>query len=302
MRIVYSDSEERIDASVVTIGNFDGIHLGHKSIMSCVDAYARDHHLNSVVVTFDPHTVEALGKQKNMLICDTEQKYKLIEQCAIDYLYVIKFNEEFRGITPEEFVRDILVGKLNIKMLVLGANFKFGRNRSGNIDLLIKMGYEYGYDVIQLDILKVNGVACSSSKIRELISTGDVNLVSHFLGRSHIIGGEVITCSKRGRMIGFPTANIEAEDVILPRFGVYKSRALINGIWHDGISNIGIRPTFGNSTRALLETHIFSFDRDIYGEHIYVKLLRFIREERKFSSMEEIRGQIQRDIGKCAQQ
>ncbi|NIA05600.1 MAG: bifunctional riboflavin kinase/FAD synthetase [Proteobacteria bacterium] len=292
-----ADIKKPFAHACVTIGNFDGVHLGHQLLFREVVRLAHLHHGTSVAVTFDPHPLKVLRPGGIRLISTTSQKIELIEAAGIDVLVVIPFNLDFAATTAEQFVDDILVGTIGVRELVVGYDYAFGRGRRGNIDFLKERGRESGFPVTVIDALYEGGMLVSSTKIRELVAEGRMRDVRRLLGRYYQIRGEVQRGRQRGgRVVGFPTANlkISAED-LCPKRGVYVTQVIYDGKCYGGVSNIGYNPTFGGD-RLVAETHIFDFDDDIYGRPIKINLLRHLRGEKKFSGPDELAAQIRRDI------
>ena len=282
---------------VLAFGNFDGVHKGHAHVFAEVCRIAEQQKLAAAVLTFQPHPVVFLKHCENFLLCDFKQKVQLIGACGVDYLCVEDFDAVFSKMPPEQFISDILVKNCRAKYVVVGDNCVFGYRCAGNLDVLKHHSESYGYKVVSVGQLDIDGEACSSSAIRELLTVGDVETASNLLGRNHDVRGKVIRGCARGRTIGFPTLNLSLEGLVLPRRGVYKARASIDGgEWLPGVVNIGIRPTFSDGERTILEMHIFDFDKDIYGRNVTVELLGFVRPERKFQDIEQLVGQIARDV------
>lgn len=281
----------------VTIGNFDGVHLGHQMLFSEVVTLAHRHSGTSVVVTFDPHPLKVLRPGSIRLISTTEQKIELIQKAGIDVLVVIPFDHDFAATSADDFVDDILVARIGVKELVVGYDYAFGRGRTGNIEFLQTKGKERGFPVTVVQAHYERDMLVSSTKIRELVSAGRMRDVRHLLGRYYQIRGEVQRGKQRGGpVVGFPTANLQiSEEDLCPKRGVYVTQVVYDGRCYGGVSNIGYNPTFGEN-KLVAETHIFDFDDDIYGKPIKINLLRHLRGEKKFSGPEELNIQIQKDI------
>ena len=292
-----ADIKQPFKHACVTIGNFDGVHLGHQMLFSEVVSLAHRHEGTSVVVTFDPHPLKVLHPESIRLISTTEQKLELIEKTGVDALVVIPFNRDFAATTADEFVEDILVGKIGVQQLVVGYDYAFGRGRAGNIDFLQAKGKERGFPVTVVQAHYEHEMLVSSTKIRELVAEGRMRDVRHLLGRYYQIRGEVQLGKQRGGpVVGFPTANLQIlEEDLCPKRGVYVTQVIYDGRCYGGVSNIGYNPTFGEN-KLVAETHIFDFDDDIYGKRIKINLLRHVRGEKKFSGPEELSAQIQKDI------
>ncbi len=281
----------------VTIGNFDGVHLGHQLLFSEVVSRAHRQNGTSVVVTFDPHPLKVLRPGSIRLISTTQQKIELIEKAGIDVLVVIPFDHIFAATTAEDFVEDALVRTIGVQELVVGYDYAFGRGRQGNIEFLKAKGQEKGFPVTVVEAHYEGDMLVSSTKIRELVAMGRMRDVRTLLGRYYQIRGEVQRGKQRGRKeIGFPTANLQIlEEDLCPKRGVYVTQVIYDGKCYGSVSNIGYNPTFGEN-RLVAETHIFDFHDDIYGKAIRINLLRHLRGERKFSGPDELAGQIRLDI------
>lgn len=281
----------------VTIGNFDGVHLGHQMLFSEVVTRADRIGGTSVVVTFDPHPLKVLRPGSIRLISTTGQKIELIQKAGIDVLIIIPFDLEFASTGADEFVEDILIQKIGVRELVVGYDYAFGRGRQGNIEFLRAKGEERGFPVTVVEAHYEEGMLVSSTRIRELVADGRMGDVRKLLGRYYQIRGEVQRGKQRGsRVVGFPTANLRiSEEDLCPKRGVYVTQVIYDGKCYGGVSNIGYNPTFGDN-RLVAETHIFDFHDDIYGKPIRINLLQHLRDERKFSGPEELAAQILRDI------
>jgi len=292
-----SDISKPFENACVTIGNFDGAHLGHQLLFGEVVQRAYRCKGTSVAVTFDPHPLQVLRPNGIKLISTCEQKTELIEHAGIDALVIIPFSQKFAAISATHFVDEILCGTIGVKELIVGYDYAFGKGRAGNIDFLQKQGAEKGFAVTVVEAHYENDMLVSSTKIRELVAEGRMADARTLLGRYYQIRGEVQLGQQRGgKEIGFPTANLnmEKEDLI-PKMGVYVCQVISDGICYGGVLNIGVNPTF-DENKLVAETHIFDFNQDIYGKPIKVNLLRFLRSEQKFSGIEELSAQIAKDI------
>ncbi|OGR19060.1 MAG: riboflavin biosynthesis protein RibF [Desulfobacterales bacterium GWB2_56_26] len=292
-----SDISETFPSACVTIGNFDGVHLGHQQLFATVVQKARAIHGTSIAITFDPHPLQVLLPGGIKLISTCEQKTELIEMAGIDVLLIVPFTREFAATSADEFVSSLLVGRLGVKELVVGYDYAFGKGRSGNIDFLRKQGEIHGFPVTVVDAFYVHSQLVSSTRIRELIREGDMSAAKELLGRFYQIRGTVQIGKQRGGpVIGFPTANLQFDkEDLVPKHGVYVTQVICDGKCYGGILNIGYNPTFGEE-RLVAETHIFDFSEDIYGKPIKVNLLKFLRSERKFSGPAELTEQITKDV------
>ena len=296
---IYTDLqqiEHPFPGAYVTIGNFDGVHLGHQMLFSEIVGKAYSHEGTSVAVTFDPHPLKVLRPDGIRLISTTEQKIELIQLAGIDALVILPFTKKLAGTTASDFVDKVLVQTLGVKELVVGYDYAFGKGREGNIEFLRARGRELGFPVTVVEAHSENGMLISSTKIRELVTEGRMRDVRRLLGRYYQIHGEVQRGRQRGgKELGFPTANLKiTEDDLCPKTGVYVTQVIYKGNVYGGVSNIGYNPTFGEN-RLVAETHIFDFNSDIYGHPIKINLLRYLRGEKKFSGIEELAAQIKMD-------
>ncbi len=292
-----SDIYEKYENPSVTIGNFDGVHLGHQRLFEVVEQRAYHRHGVSIAITFDPHPLQILKPGGIKLISTIEQKMELIALSGIDVLLVIPFDKDFAKTTAEDFVDNILIDKIGVKDLFVGYDYAFGKGRAGNIDFLKQQGRQKGFSVTVIDAYYQEEVIVSSTKIRELIADGRMVDTSKLLGRYYQIRGEVQRGKQRGgKEIGFPTANLHiSEEDLVPKRGVYVCQVIFDGICYGGVINIGYNPTFGEE-KLVAEAHIFDFNRDIYGKPIKVNLLKFLRDEERYKSVRELSEQISRDV------
>jgi riboflavin kinase / FMN adenylyltransferase len=286
--------------AVVTIGNFDGVHVGHQALFHQVIEKADVIGGASVAITFEPHPIRVLKKNGNPpLITLYEQKIELIGRSAIDYLVVIPFTIEFAAIPADAFIEDILVKKIGMKAIIIGEDYNFGKNREGSFEMLKSYGERLGYSVIVSNwILTGNGTPerISSTRIREMVMDGQVEDVQHLLGRNYQIRGTVETGRNRGgRLLGFPTANIRLYDELCPKTGVYAVTVECRGAIYKGVANIGYSPTFDDH-QYTVEVHLLDFKENIYGEKIKVNFIKRIRDEKKFPGIEHLIDQIQKDV------
>ncbi|MBS3907125.1 MAG: bifunctional riboflavin kinase/FAD synthetase [Syntrophaceae bacterium] len=280
----------------VTLGNFDGVHLGHQRIFEKVKEEARKIGGESVVVTFEPHPLKILSpEQCPPLLTPFKKKMMLIENTGVEKVLCIQFTRAFAELSPLEFVKSVLVGKVEARKIIVGYNYRFGRGKSGDVDSLKENCALFGIEVEVVKALTVDDTIVSSSKIRELIRNGEVVKASKLLGRDYPVIGRVIEGTKRGHALGFPTANLEMAEELYPKPGVYAVR--VN--WHrrcfNGLANIGVNPTF-DAKAVSLEVHILNFDREIYGEELQVYFTERIRDEIRFPSTEGLIKQIRKDI------
>ncbi len=285
------------DKPVVTIGNFDGVHLGHQLLFSEVVGKAYRNGGTSVVVTFDPHPLKVLRPDGIKLISTTSQKIELMRFAGIDALVILPFDHDFARTPAQDFVDRILVRTIGVKELVVGYDYAFGKGRTGNIDFLRQQGKEKGFPVTVVEAHYENDTLVSSTRIRELVTEGRMRDVRSLLGRYYQIHGKVQRGKQRGgKEVGFATANLKvSEEDLCPQKGVYVTQVVYDGKVYGSISNIGYNPTFGDN-RLVAETHIFDFNRDIYGHSIKLNLLQHLRGEVKFASVAELSAQIGKDI------
>lgn len=286
----------------VTIGNFDGVHAGHRKLIARTMQKAAARGLRSVVVTFCPHPLRVLvGPHTPPLITDYEQKLDLLEGLGLDLTLMLRFTRELAALEPEEFVRTVLVEGLRVRELVVGYDFTLGKGRKGNAELLAQLGGKYGFGMEQLDPVIINDAVVSSTRIRDHIRAGEMWDVRPLLDRFYAVRGKVVHGMGRGsRMLGFPTANIDPRDELLPKPGVYASWVEIDGEIHQSVTNIGHNPTFGND-KLSIETHILDYDKDIYGWDIRVAFVQRLRDEKKFSGIAELVAQITHDVALARQ-
>ncbi len=282
--------------SCVTIGNFDGVHLGHRTLLEKTVAQAKPLGLTSVAITFEPHPLRLFtGTSTPPLITLLEQKLELLEGMHLDLTLCLEFNHELAALSPEAFVSKYLVKTLNIHKLNIGYDYAFGKGRAGNHEVLNRLGQKYGFEVERLDPVIKNGGIVSSTRIRDLVEAGQVWEASPLLGRFYRIAGTVVHGMKRGGpMLGFPTANIHLTDELFPKTGVYAVWAEVQGKTLPAVANIGFNPTFGNKVLSV-EVHIMDFTGDLYETNILVHFVQRLRSEKKFSRLDELKAQIGHD-------
>lgn len=297
---IYRDIAEikGAEKSVVTVGTFDGFHLGHQSILEQIKEIAAGNGLKSTIVTFEPHPRKVLGNSNGgiNILTTLDEKLRIFREAQIDQVLIIPFTREFAKISPAEFVENILVEKLSAKEIVIGHDHHFGRNREGGYAELQRLGKLFDFSVHQVPEYRQNGELISSSLIRNLLESGNVEKAAEYMGRPYAIFGTVIRGNGRGREIGFPTANLEVdhEDKLIPAEGVYAVDVLLKEAVYKGMMNIGRRPTFDFDSLTL-EVHIFNFSAYIYGEILEIRFKKYIRQEKKFSGIDELRSQLQKD-------
>jgi riboflavin kinase/FMN adenylyltransferase len=288
---------------VITIGNFDGVHLGHQTLFQMVKERARAVGGQSVVITFDPHPIKLMRPDKQLpLLTTTDQKIKLLTDLDLDVIIVHPFSPEFGAMPAREFVQHYLVQRLGAREVVIGHDYRFGRNREGNIALLQTLGAEFGFPVHVVDAIQVKDKVVSSTLIRNLIKEGQVLASQNFLGRPYEVTGEVIRGQGRGaRLLGFPTANLAVDNgLMVPAVGIYAVRAELRGQIYPGVANIGTCPTFGNQELSL-EVYLMDFDQDIYGERLAVQFIQRLRDEQRFDDVPALVTQIKRDVAAARQ-
>lgn len=283
-------------ASVVTMGNFDGIHLGHQALVLRSLEEARHRNVASVVLTFDPHPLKVLAPARApRLILTPEDKIELLQHLGIDVVINQRFDSSFASLDAEEFVRRFIVNRLKAKKIWVGRDLRFGHGRKGDVEQLVRWGEELDFEVGIVEPILVNGVRVSSSQIRQAIEAGRVDEARSSLGRYHFISGTVVEGNRRGRDLGFPTANIASCTEVIPSDGIYATLFHIGQERWLSVSSIGVNPTFGAGPRTV-ESYILNFDRDIYGKKIKLAFVKKIREEKKFADVASLIAQIQEDV------
>ncbi|MGA8754632.1 bifunctional riboflavin kinase/FAD synthetase [Candidatus Deferrimicrobium sp.] len=281
----------------LTIGNFDGVHLGHRELLRRAVAHARDLRLEAVALTFTPHPVRFFTpKARFYEITSMGEKAARMEELGIDVLVVEAFTGAIGGMGPEEFARTVIHERLRARVVTVGYDFTFGRNRTGSPVMLRRIGSELGFDVDVVPPLLRGGEIVSSSRIRDLLLSGRVREAEELLCRPYAVSGRVIPGTARGRKLGFPTANVEFVQELLPMPGVYVIDAAVGGVVRRGVANVGFSPTFGENSLAV-EAHLIDFAGDLYGQEMTVRFRDRIRDERKFKSVEELVRQIEKDVG-----
>lgn len=281
---------------ILTIGNYDGLHLGHRRIIERIKLKAREQKGTSMLMTFHPHPLTILKPEKFVgLITPFHVKRRLIEEAGIDVLFIVPFTDEFHLINPELFVDSLLMEKLGIKGLIVGYDFKFGKGGKGNVEYLASKSTEYGFFFEIQAAITLDGEKVGSNRIRKMIRDGDVRKAAAHLGRPYMIEGTVIKGDGRGRTIGFPTINLKSDFPLIPKRGVYISMVEIDGKKFSAVTNIGYNPTF-DGQGLTIETYILDFSQDLYGREIALYFLNRIRDEVKFSSVDELKGRIWKDV------
>ena len=281
---------------VVALGNFDGVHLGHQAILKRASERARTRRGRAFALTFDPLPAKVLFPERAPdLILAPEDKLELLRCSGIDGVIVVEFNRQLSMLSPRSFVREYLVDRIGARAVVVGHSVSFGHERTGNAEVMTRLGSELGFETVVVGPVTAGGAIVSSTRVREVIAAGDLRTAATLLGRCHFLSGVVVHGRERGRTMGFPTANLESRTECLPPDGVYATRLVLPDGAYASITNIGMRPTFGEPTRTI-EAHIFEFDRDIYGSAIKLDIIERIRPERKFDSAQALAGQIAADL------
>jgi riboflavin kinase/FMN adenylyltransferase len=285
---------------VVTIGTFDGVHLGHQKVILRLQEFAKQHDGETIIFTFHTHPRLITSPNENnlRLLTTLNEKIKLFEKYGIDHLIVYTFDKSFSELTYSEFVEKLLVDKIGTHCLVVGYDHKFGKNREGGFDYLKKCAEKFKFEIERLDALLVEEDSVSSTKIRNALQNGEIEKANHYLGYQFTLHGTVVKGKQLGRKLGFPTANIEASDKnkIIPGYGVYAVKVELNGADYNGMLNIGTRPTFNNNAdNRSIEVNIFDFEGVIYGKEIILKFIGKIRDEKKFETVEMLVYQLEKD-------
>ena len=280
--------------TVVTFGKFDGLHKGHKLLVDEAKSIAGKENLKVVLCTFD--RTEWLSSKTPQISLATE-RYKICERLGVDMLLEYPFDKAMADMEPEEFVREFIFGKLNARYVIVGTDWRFGKNRSGDVEVLKALQEKYGYQAVVMEKYKDDGIEISSTRIREEITKGNMEKVSELLGYPYTISGTVLSGNRLGRTIGFPTINFEPEDSkILPPYGAYASRVVVDGKEYKAVTNVGVKPTVEGNKKLTVETHILDFNKDCYDEFLEVSLVHFMRPEMKFESFEVLKKQLETDV------
>ncbi|MGI8996348.1 MAG: bifunctional riboflavin kinase/FAD synthetase [Pyrinomonadaceae bacterium] len=303
MRLFHgTDNAEIARPTVLTLGVFDGLHLGHQLIMQTVVERARAVEAVPTVITFDPHPRAVLHPESAPPLLQTfDQKIEAFGVLGIEQTIVVRFTKEFASVRAEDFLRDVVRDRLHAKEVYLGRGFAFGYKREGNIELLQRVSEQLGFYAAEAPEVRLRERRISSSRVREALAEGRVGLARRMLGRPYGVEGRVTQGDRRGRVLGFPTANLHPQNRVIPQSGVYVTATLIESVWRRSVTNIGTRPTFGRDTEPSVETHVLDWDGDLYGDVIRVRFLHRLRAEKKFSSVEELKGQIKRDAARARQ-
>jgi riboflavin kinase/FMN adenylyltransferase len=295
------DEFNSTDYTILTIGTFDGVHLGHQKVLERLTKEAKNNNLKSTVLTFFPHPRTVLNPNKPLkLINSVNERTDLLSKSKIDNLIIHPFDKSFSELDPEKYVLEILVKKLKAKIILIGYDHKFGKNRTADINDLKMYGEKYGFKVIEIKAEEISNIAISSTKIRKAISEGDISTAKEYLGYDVTLSGRIVHGKSIGRTIGFPTANVEMSEEykLLPKNGVYLIQSIINKKQVFGMMNIGVKPTLIESSKTI-EINFFDFEGDLYDRNIRVNIKQFIRDEIKFESLELLKSQIQKDKINC---
>ena len=281
----------------MTIGTFDGVHVGHQKIIEQLVATAKKENSRSVLLTFFPHPRMVLQKDNSIkLINSIEERIAFLEKTGLDCLIIHPFDKAFSRLTALEFVRNVLVNHLNTSKLIVGYDHRFGKNREGNFEQLEEYGHVYDFEVIEIPSQDINEIAVSSTKIRTALQEGDVKKANRYLGRAFSISGEVVSGERLGNTIGFPTANIKIPESykLTPKKGAYLVKAQMENTDYFGMLNIGVRPTV-NGVDETIEVHFFDWDKDLYGKTLEIQFLDFLRDEQRFESLRALKAQLSQD-------
>ncbi len=283
--------------TIVTLGTFDGVHLGHQKILERLAENAKNLNCESLLLTFAQHPRLVLQNNSDIKLLNTiSEKIDLLQNHGLQNLVIHKFDENFKNLTPHEFVKNILVDVFNIKKIIIGHDHRFGKNRAANIDDLVVFGQQYNFEVEQISAQEVDEISISSTKIRNALADGNVKLANSYLSNNYSISGKVVYGKQLGRTIGFPTANIQVLDInkLIPNNGVYAVKSILNNKTVFGIMNIGTNPTVDGKTRSI-EVYFLDFSDDLYNQEITVSFIDRIRDEQKFNSLDELKNQIAKD-------
>ncbi|HEX3703994.1 MAG TPA: bifunctional riboflavin kinase/FAD synthetase [Vicinamibacterales bacterium] len=285
---------------VLALGNFDGVHRGHRKILDRLKRVAGERHATAVVMTFDPHPPRVVRPDKAPpLLMTKAQKLDALRAAGVQGTAIVRFTPELSRWDPETFVRLVMVDWLNVSEVWVGANFLFGHDRAGNFTLLRALGARYGFKAEKIDPVRYKDFVVSSTRIRRLVAEGRVDEAGALLGHQYAIDGTVVAGDARGRTIGFPTANLCTQNELLPPHGVYATTATIGGIVRPSVTNVGVRPTVDETGRVLVETHILGFEADLYGAPLRVGFVQRLRDERAFESLDQLKAQIGADCSRA---
>lgn len=299
MKIFRNIDEIKFDKqTVLTLGTFDGIHLGHQQIIKRVLECSEENKLRNLIITFHPHPRKVINPEMQLkLLTTNEEQISILEKLGIQNLFIVNFTKQFSQLTPDEFIKNYLVDKIGLSRIVIGYDHHFGKGRGGDVEFLLASGKKYGFEVLQIKPFIIDNETVSSTKIRAALEVGDLKKVNKMLNRYYSFSGVVVEGDKRGRELGYPTANIKLsdEDKMLPQNGIYAVLVEIDGIEYKALLSIGKRPTFYNDGKVVPEVYIYDFNNDIYGKEIKVNLIQKLRGEEKFNSAEELIRQMNID-------
>jgi riboflavin kinase/FMN adenylyltransferase len=281
---------------VLALGNFDGLHRGHLKIIERVRRGAGEHGGTPMAMTFDPHPSRVVRPDKaSPLLMTKRQRIEALGRAGIAAVAVVRFTHELSQWDPETFVRTVLVDWLRVSEVWVGANFLFGHDRAGNFSTLRTLGQRYGFRADKIDPVRYKEFVVSSTRVRRLVTEGRMDEAGALLGHQYYIDGRVVPGARRGRDLGFPTANLDTENELLPPNGVYATMTTIDGVIHPSITNIGVRPTFGDATKTMIEAYILGYEGDLYGRQVRLGFVQRLRDERKFADVDALREQIEAD-------
>ena len=297
MEYIHGTEDFKLErSSAVTLGKFDGVHLGHQKLISIVKEKAEEQGLLSVMFTFDRIPLSICPQKNQHFLSTNSERRMLCENYGIDVEVEYPFTTTLMNMEPEEFVSDILINKLKAKVIVVGTDYCFGRDRSGNVEFLISNAAKYGYETIVVEKEKFQDKDISSTYVREELKLGHMETVNVLLNRPYSITGIVAKGNQLGRKLEIPTINVYPTEIkLLPPFGVYASRILIDGVWYYGVTNLGTKPTISDGYEVSVETNVFDFDKDVYGNRVEVALYHFLRQEMKFENVEALKKQMESD-------
>lgn len=299
MKVVRDSDLKEIKKPILTLGNFDGLHIGHRRVIEKVVERARRFGAPSVVYTFDPHPLKVVAPEKSPpLLIDIDEKIRLVDETGADWLILAEFTKAFAATHPRQFVESVLVDALSVREVWVGHDFSFGTGRSGTVEYLKELGNEFGFKVFLVPAYKRRNEVVSSSLIRAYVRDGEVKKAAALLGRLYSIKGRVVRGKDMGKEIGFPTANLDIESELVPKDGVYAAFATLDGQEREAVLNIGVAPTFGGKTRAI-EVHILDFMGDIYGKKVEVRFAERLRDEAAFLSREALVKAIKKDVNRA---
>lgn len=290
--------EQASTPTVLTIGNFDGLHLGHRAMLERLVGKARELGLPPSVMTFEPHPREVFAPdQAPARLTSMREKLNLLESCGVERAYVCRFDRKLASLSAEDFIGKLLVQGLAVRHVIIGDDFRFGKGRSGDFAALEAAGRQHGFSCEAMHTVEVDGERVSSSAVRDALAAGDLEHAARLLGRPYVIAGRIVHGDKIGRKYGFPTANVQLKRKRMPLTGVFA--VTVSGLDKrqlPGAANLGVRPTLADGMKPVLEVHLFDFDREVYGQHVTVHFLHKLRDERKFASLDELKIQIARDV------